>query len=103
MENTFTIPRFGNQKLMFRVGEYLHGGNTAVQIVSAESGEEYAAISVNVPGVQLPSGEFVFKSYSENEGLLPELLAASLVEVTGRVIDVGMAGPQLVCWLAKAN
>lgn len=100
MENTFTLRRFGEQNLRFAVGQYQNSSNTAVQIISADGGEEYAMISVNVPGVLLREGDFVFKGYSENEGLLPELLAASLVEVTGGMVQVGMAGTQLICRLA---
>jgi len=99
MENTFTIPRFGDDRLTLRVGHYQHGGNTAVQLVSADGEETYATLSVNVPDEAIPSGLFAFKTYSENEGLLPELLAQSRVEVIGVLFGVGPDGSLPVCRL----
>ena len=102
MEDTFTIPRFGDERLALQVGRYANG-NTAVQLVAADGEEPYATLSVNVPGVLLRDGDFVFKNYAENAGLLPELLAASRVEVTGGMVRVGMAGIQLVCRIPEAD
>ncbi len=100
-KDCFTIPRFGKDVLAFYVGQYQDGsGNTAVQIVSVDDENEiYATISVNVPDVRLPEGEFVFKTYSENEGVFQHLLSAAFIELTGRYVPVGMAGPQPVCRL----
>ena len=51
--------------------------------------EPWATVSVNVDGVSLPSDEFVFKTYSENEGLLEAMLAAGFVELTRKSAGVG--------------
>lgn len=70
-----------------RTDRYVHGG-LAVELY-CEDGEPYATVSINVPGVPLPADEFVFKTYSENEGLLEAMLAAGVVELAGRDTDLG--------------
>ena len=40
-----------------------------------------------------------FKTYSENEYLLDAMLEYGLVELTGRDVEVGFAGPQPICCL----
>ena len=78
---------------------YQHGGGLAVQLIDEKDGGDYATVSVNVQTASLKEDEFVFKTYSENEGLLEALLAAKVVAVTGRTVEVGMAGPQPICRL----
>lgn len=81
------------------VGNYAYGGSTAVQLICADDDECFATLSVNVDNLELPPGEFVFKTYSENEGYLEDLIAVGIVERTGREVAVGMAGFQPVCRL----
>jgi hypothetical protein len=77
---------------------YAHGGRQVVQLVDARDLSDYATLSVN-PLASLADDEFVFKTYSENEGLLEELVAAGVVETTGRFVNCGFAGPQPICRL----
>jgi hypothetical protein len=86
---TFTLHRFGESwKLSVLTDHYLHGGRLAVQLL-CEDGEPFATVSVNVDGVRLATDEFVFKTYSENEGLLEVMLAAGFVELTGQCAEIG--------------
>ena len=62
---------------------------------------DYATASINVVGVRLADDEFVFKTYSENDGLLEAMIAAGIVQKTGRSVEVGMAGRQPICRLLK--
>lgn len=67
--------------------EYMNG-NTAVKLLARnEDGylEPYATISTNT-GVLLPPGSFAAKMYSENEGLVEQLIAAGIVKDTGEYI-----------------
>jgi hypothetical protein len=68
---------------------YTHGGGLAVQLIDDADGMDYATLSVNVQGTSLADDEFVFKNYSENEGLLEAMLGAAVVELTGRSCDLG--------------
>jgi hypothetical protein len=93
-ENTsrraFFIVHAGRQsRVVFRTGRYRHGGNLALQLVDADTGEEYATLSINKAGLDLAGDEFLFKTYSENEGLLKEMLRVGAVEFTGRQTDLG--------------
>ena len=101
MSKCFTI-KCGSQPLRVSVSldEYAHGG-MAVQLVDELDGEIYATVSVYVRGVRLAPDEFVFKTYSENEGLLESMLAAGIVEDTERCVDLGFAGPQPICRLLQ--
>jgi hypothetical protein len=99
----FTLDRFGTDELTLAIGRY-SGGNTAVRIVgAADPSDSYATVSVNVPGESLPAGEFVFKTYSENEGLLEQLLATGVIEQTRHSVRVGFAGLMPVCLLRPAE
>lgn len=85
----FTIERFGKPLVLYVVREqYAHGGRMAVQLYD-EEGEDYATVSINVEGVPLMEDEFIFKTYSENEGLLEGMLGAGMVKLAGRACDLG--------------
>jgi hypothetical protein len=50
--------------------------------------------TVNVPGVALGPKEAVIKNYSENQGILPELIKAGVTSQPKRIVAVGYAdGP----------
>lgn len=54
--------------------------------------EPWATLSVNVPEASLAEGEFVAKTYSENEGLVEQMVVLGLMEETGKFVQVGYAG-----------
>lgn len=83
--------RLGDHKVTLRVeiDQYQHGGSLAVQLFTVVDHEPWTTVSINLRDVSLPSDEFVFKTYSENEGLLEAMLAARFVELTGKSIDIG--------------
>ena len=93
MENptrTVTLTHFGRPvTVSVETGRYAHGDGLAVQLIDTGDGMHYATVSVNVEGAPLAGEEFVFKTYSENEGLLEALTAAGVVAVTGKTTDVG--------------
>jgi len=60
-----------------------------VLLFDESSGEPFAVASVNVDGLDLRADEFVFKTYSENEGLLEAMLGAGIIEPTGRFAGMG--------------
>ena len=76
-------------------GRYRHGGGIAVKLIA--DGEDYAMLSVNFPSVDLAADEFLFKTYSENDGLLEAMLAAGVIAVIGT--EDTAAGPMPVCRL----
>lgn len=87
---TLSLNHFGaTRNLSIRTERYVHGGGLAVELFDVEAREPYAMVSVNVPGVVLADDEFVFKTYSENEGLLEAMLESDVVELTGRHADIG--------------
>ena len=94
---TFEFNKYGPRKLSVETDLYTCGGGRAVDVIE-ETGEPYARVSINC-GVRLADDEFVFKTYSENDGLLEAMLAAKIIETTGRSVGVGLAGPQPICRL----
>lgn len=99
---TFTLSRpCLTLNLSVHADRYRHGAGLAVELIDEEDGTPYATASVNVEGVELAGDEFVFKTYSENEGLLQAMLQAGVIAMTGRYAEVGFAGPQPVCRLLK--
>ena|ERR1043165_5979099 len=96
-----TITHFGKSvTVSVHIERYWHGNGIFVQLVDEVRGEDYATVSVNARA-SLAADEFAFKTYSENEGLLEALLAAGVVETTGRFVELGFAGPQPICRLLR--
>jgi hypothetical protein len=87
---TVTIKHFGRSiTVSVHAQQYYRGNGLAVRLIDESDGEDYAMVSVNIEGLTLKDDEFVFKTYSENEGLLEGLLAAGVVEQTGRSESLG--------------
>lgn len=66
---------------------YYCDGSTAM-LLNCDRGQ-YAKASVYVEGAELAEDEIVLKNYSENETISRELLAAGIVEETGRTVKSG--------------
>lgn len=99
---SFTISRpCSTRVLSVKTDRYRHGGGLVVEVIDEEDGMPYATVSVNLGISSLADDEFVFKTYSENEGLLEAMLAAGIVERTERTVEVGMAGAQPICRLKR--
>lgn len=64
-------------------------GRLSLQLVDAEDGSPVATASVNIPEAKLAADEVAIKSYGENEGVLPALEAAGIIERTGRTAWAG--------------
>ena len=67
---------------------YQRGGKLSVEL-AAESGEEIATLSVNMPECShlLDDGEFFAKTWSENEEIAEDALASGIFRDTGRRSD----------------
>lgn len=63
-------------------------GRLALELVDSK-GEPVAVATVNVPGSPLADDEVFIKDYSENEGMLDSLVAAGIVERTGKSVQSG--------------
>lgn len=93
------IDHYGLREVEIDTGRYPNG-RLAVQLLSR--GEDYATVSVNLPMERLSPDEFVFKTYSENEGLFEELLRVGAIEWTGRTAGNAAIGPLPVCRLTPS-
>lgn len=83
---------------MLRKEQYIND-NLAVELLYWETDGgywgPYAKLSVNTD-LDLPTNEFVAKTYSENEGLVEQFIEAGYFEDTGRIKGMGYAsGPIL--------
>ena len=83
------IHHHGPHDVRLTTGRYPNG-RLAVQLT--EHGEPFATVSVNIPEVPLARDEFFVKVYSENEGLLDELLRVGAIHFTGRRLQTHL-GP----------
>lgn len=90
--------------------KYENTGRLAIQVVVADAqinmdnyhfpGNSIAWLSMNVDNVLIEKGEFVVKTYSENEGLFEAVLEAGLIVDTGKRIDVGFNPNQPIARLS---
>ena len=62
--------------------------------------EPYTALSVNTDD-EIEEGEFVGKTYSENDGIVEQLLALGLVEDTGKRVSFGYVVDQPILRIVK--
>lgn len=66
-------------------------GNDALCAYDSETGEPFATFTSNLEGVLLSEGFAAFKTYSENEGMIEQLVEQGVVELTGRTVNNGFA------------
>lgn len=69
-------------------GQYSNG-RVAIRLMEIETGEQIAVATVNVPERSLQDDEVIIKDFSENEGMLPALIDAGIVEPTGLTVQTG--------------
>lgn len=77
-------------------------GRTAIQLVDAEDGSPVATATVNVPDAVLGEDEILVKNWSENQGMLAALVAAGLVEDTGKVVPTGFVKANVVRLISRS-
>ena len=99
MPSTFKLAQFGETYDCYLTRNNYRNGKTAVQVLSYDSDcrsyVPHATVSVNLNDEwmhDIGPGEFVFKDYSENEGLLEQFIALGLVETTDKAKVIGHAG-----------
>ncbi|KWT98500.1 MULTISPECIES: hypothetical protein [unclassified Variovorax] len=92
MELIGTIKAYG-QDLEVRETRYRDGA--LAFIVQSRQGEAYGTLSVNVPGLELAEGEFLAKTWSENEPLRAPALALTAFTDTGKRVPVGFCDAEV--------
>lgn len=58
-------------------------------------GEAIATLTVNIPEVPLEEGEFIVKTWSENERIAADCLASGLFVDTGKRVRTGWVMAQI--------
>lgn len=78
------------EKVTLGWDRYLNG-RPCLQLLSVEPirGELFATASTNIPEAHLEEGEILIKDWSENTGILAELVRHKIVEDTGRRVRTG--------------
>jgi hypothetical protein len=74
----------------------------AIVLFHYETGEQWCVASVCLPDYRQAPDEVYVKNWSENEGLLGALVAAGIVEDTGRTLPTGFVRAN-VCRLLIAG
>lgn len=89
------VVEFQGRTYRVRQGRYPHGGATWLQLIN-DGEEPVATATVNLPEQRISAEEALVKSWSENEGMLESLVAAGIVEDTGRTVPSGFVRANLV-------
>jgi hypothetical protein len=74
----------------------------AIVLFHRETGEQWCVASACLPDFRQAPDEVFVKNWSENEGLLPALIAAGIVEDTGQALPTGFVRAN-VCRLLTAG
>ena len=109
-ESSFMLHQFGVSYVCYLTKhKYANTQALAVQVISWDEETKmwgpHAKVSINCDKeVMLSLGldEFVFKDYSENEGMLLQFIDIGIVEDTGRTIDLPYAHAPVVRLTSKA-
>jgi hypothetical protein len=80
--------KHADEPLTLKRGKYITNGNTALIIVGAVTGEQWAVLSVNLPN-KLYEGEIAIKTWSENSEIAEIVLGLGIFEDSGRRIPTG--------------
>lgn len=83
-----TVTRHGDECRVF-FSKYTNNDRVAIVLTDKETGEPYATASVNLVNQDLEPDEVAIKNYSEGEGMLDDLVAAGIVEDTGKEVGSG--------------
>ena len=101
----FDVAHTGRVRTQF--AKYVNG-RLAIQLVSADScegilsaGEPVGMLTVNIPSAELEDGEFLVKTWSENEDLAGGALASGRFVDTGRRVPTGHVEAQV--WRFKSD
>lgn len=78
--------------------QYLNG-NTAIQLIEEDTGEQVAHATINVMQGLIESNEVVIKNYSENEGILDVLIQNGVISTPLRYIPISQFVNAPVCKL----
>ena len=82
MKNLGHVKHFGSD-IQIKQTEYADG-RIALQLIDMEDGGPYATFSVNLPAVALLDGEFLAKTWGENESLRDPMMNTGLFIDTGK-------------------
>jgi len=77
--------KFKQWECSLAFGEY-QNGRTALFLTEKETGEDVLCASVNLPNEALRPNEIAIKDYSENEGVLDELIKHKVVSKPKRYV-----------------
>jgi hypothetical protein len=95
-----TMTAFGEEFILLPVlSTYSMKDRLAISFLIAESGEPFAAMTVNLPDQHLNEGEVFVKHWSEGAPLFAALISEGWIEDTGREVLSGFVAPK-VCRLA---
>ena len=93
-----TIITIMGEEVTVYLSNYQKGNANALQLFSVDDGYPFATASVNVG--ELEPDEVAIKDYSENEGILAELVAENVIEKPHRTQESkGFTAP--VCRITK--
>lgn len=80
--------RFNGERLFIHKTHYYDGERIALQIVDVEE-QPFAMLTVNIPEIRLREGEFLVKTWSENEDIAQCVLDLGIFEDTGKRFKTG--------------
>lgn len=69
--------------------KYAEGDRIALQLVDAEDGCPVAMATVNITEESLEPDEVIIKDWSENEGILEDLMLAGIISKPIRIVPSG--------------
>lgn len=88
--------QFRKKELVVDTTHKYQNGRIAITLDLKEDMSPYMVASVNLPNAPCPEGHTFIKDWSENEGILEELVSSGVVELTGTTVETGFVYAHLV-------
>lgn len=89
----FTFKRRGTTDYMIQFYNYMEGDDKEQRValigIDPETGEKMCTCTVNFPDINVNPGHVWIKVWSENEGMMDDLIRSKIGTPTGRVASAG--------------
>lgn len=96
------MAKFVDLKLSSVKFQYAKYANGRIAIMATDEGQPLCKCTVNIPDIDIANDEVIIKDYSENEGVLQDMIDIGMVSIPRKIIDTGHANAA-ICKLLKTE
>lgn len=96
------MAKFVDLKLSSIQFKYAKYNNGRVAIMATDEGHPLCKCTINIPDIFVADNEVIIKDYSENEGILQDMIDLGIITAPRRMMNTGY-GCTAICKLLKTE